>query len=131
MSMLESVPAVRRLDTDRPSLQAFDIVGHVSSADVENLFGLLEAAYLLHPRLDVLIRIFDFDGIDWSEVDAATIDEGRRHAAEHVRRCAIVGDRYGRTEAGGFFLKTAGVECQEFDVTDEQQAWDWLASSGT
>ena len=43
MNSLEPVPAVRRIDTDRDDLCAFEIVGHVTAADVENLFGLLKA----------------------------------------------------------------------------------------
>jgi hypothetical protein len=35
---LERIPAVRRLDTDRPDLFAIEIKGTVTSADVENLF---------------------------------------------------------------------------------------------
>jgi hypothetical protein len=50
MDMLEQISVVRRLEVDRHDLQAFDVVGHVSSAAIENLFGLLEAAYALHPE---------------------------------------------------------------------------------
>ena len=50
MNFLEEVPAVRKIETDRTDLLAVDIVGHVTAADAENLFGLLEAAYALHPQ---------------------------------------------------------------------------------
>ena len=53
MNFLDTVPAIRRIDTDRDDLFAIDVVGYVSAADAENLFGLLEAAYALHPRIDV------------------------------------------------------------------------------
>ncbi len=56
---LEAVPAIRRIETNRDALFAIDVVGDVSPADAENLFGLLEAAYALHPRIDVLVRLTD------------------------------------------------------------------------
>ncbi|TJV02209.1 MAG: STAS/SEC14 domain-containing protein, partial [Mesorhizobium sp.] len=62
MNYLEDVPAVRRIDTDRDDLFAIDVVGHVTAADAENLFGLLEAAYALHPKIDVLVRLIDHEG---------------------------------------------------------------------
>src|SRR5687768_6180026 len=49
MRPLEPVPAIRRIETDRADLCALDVVGHLTSADLENAFGLLEAAYVGHP----------------------------------------------------------------------------------
>lgn len=126
MNPLESVPAVRRIETGRRDLQAFDIVGRISSADIENLYGLLEAAYALAPRLNVLLRIIDNDGVTWTEVAPETISEGKRHAANHVQRCAIVADSQGLTAARGFFLDTKPVELRQFAPNDEETAWAWV-----
>jgi len=126
MHSLEPVPAIRRLDTSRPGLTAFDIVGHVSPADIENLFGLLEAAYALEPSVDILLRLIEIDGVDWHEVAPDTISDGKAHAARHVRRCAIVGTRYGRTAARGFFLEVEPVEFREFELEEEGLAWTWV-----
>jgi hypothetical protein len=126
MHSLEPVPAIRRLGTSRPSLAAFDIVGHVSPADVENLFGLLEAAYALEPSVDIVLRLIEIDGVDWHEVASDTISDGKEHAARHVRRCAIVGNRHGRTAARGFFLEVEPVEFREFELEEEGMAWAWV-----
>ena len=64
MSSLTSLPAVRQVETDRPDLFAFDVVGQVSPADVENFYGLLEAAYALQPEIDVLVRVIDHEGVE-------------------------------------------------------------------
>ena len=126
MNMLESVPAVRRLDVDRRDLYAFDIVGHVSPADVENLFGLLEAAYALSPRIDVLLRVVDNDGVDWDAVAPDTMRQGKALAGEHVRRCAIVGDRDGLDALHGLFLNAKQVEFRQFANAEEPEAWGWV-----
>ena len=45
MPTTEALPAIRRIDTDRDDLCALEVVGHLSRADLENAYGLLEAAY--------------------------------------------------------------------------------------
>jgi hypothetical protein len=128
MAMLESIPAVRRIDTDRDDLFAVDVVGHVSSADVENLYGLLEAAYALHPKIDVLVRLIDHDGVDWAEVDENTVRDGKAHARDHVRRCASVGEPDWTGELGGWFTSAEPVELRHFSADDEADAWAWLGA---
>ena len=98
MSALEPVPAIRRIDTSRSALAAFDIVGHVSPADVENLFGLLEAAYALEPRVDILLRLIEVDGVDWDEVAPDTISDGKSACG---RTCAALRDRGRPSRTGG------------------------------
>lgn len=127
MNFLEAVPAIRRIDTDRDDLFAIDVVGHVSAADAENLFGLLEAAYALHPRIDVLIRLTDHDGVDWTDLSAETLEQGKSHALEHVARCATIGDPDWTSQVQGFFTSLP-VELKHFDAGDEAAAWEWLGA---
>ncbi|MEO9338069.1 STAS/SEC14 domain-containing protein [Mesorhizobium sp. SB112] len=124
MHPLDPVPAVRRIETDRPDAFAFEIAGHVTSADVENLYGLLEAAYALHDRIDLLVRIVDYDGIDWSEVSDETVEIGKEHAIAHVRRCAAIGSPDWTTRLGGFFAPAIPIELKHFE--NEADAWDWI-----
>lgn len=128
MNSLESVPAVRRIDTDRQDLFAFDVVGEVSAADAENLFGLLEAAYALHSRIDVLVRLIDLDGVDWTDVSAETLEQGKANALEHIGRCATVGEPNWIPQVEGFFTASLPVELRHFKVEDEASAWDWLGA---
>ena len=124
MGLLTSLPAVRQVETDRPDLYAFDLVGHISPADVENFYGLLEAAYALHPTIDVLVRVIDQEGLDPAIASRRTIDEGKTHAREHVRRCALVGDTRAMPAIERFFASSA--ELRHFAENDERLAWDWV-----
>ncbi len=128
MGMLDSVPAVRRIDTDRETLAAFDIFGTVNSADLENLFGLLEAAYALHPSTDVLLRLTDCDGFEGRGFGRSTVNEGRQAAGEHVRRCAIVGDGHGIADSSRLFVAVGAGETRHFAARQEDEAWDWLGA---
>lgn len=131
MNFLEEVPAVRKIETDRTDLLAVDIVGHVTAADAENLFGLLEASYALHPKIDVLVRIVDHDGVDWSEISNETLKQGKADALEHVARCATIGDPDWTTDVQGWFEPTLPIEIRHFDAADEMSAWQWLEAKPT
>ena len=65
---LEPASAIRRIDADRDDLLAVDVSGHVTPSDVENFYGLLEGAYALHEKIDVLVRATDFESADWDDV---------------------------------------------------------------
>lgn len=125
MNFLESVPAIRRIDTDREDLFAIDVVGHVSAADAENLFGLLKAAYALHPRIDVLVRILDHDGVDWRGLSQETIEQGKTDALKYVGRCAAIGEPNWIPRVEGLFTSLP-VELRHFPTPDEAAAWAWL-----
>ena len=122
MSSLTSLPAVRQVETDRADLFAFDVVGHVSPSDVENFYGLLEAAYALHPSIDVLVRVIDHEIVEWGEMSPKTLEQGRMHAADHVRRCALVGKAGDMPAIEDFFALP--VELRHF-VAD-REAWGWI-----
>jgi hypothetical protein len=128
MNFLEEVPAIRRIETDREDLLALEIVGHVDAADAENLFGLLEAAYALHPRIDVFVRIVDHDGVDWAAISADTLKQGKADAARHVGRCAAVGEPDWMADVRGWFEPELPVEVRHFDAADEGAAWRWLGA---
>jgi len=130
MHPLESVPAVRRIDTNRPDLLAMEVVGHVSPADIENLYGLLEGAYALHDRIDLLLRVVEEDGVDWMEVDGASVKEAREQAARHIGRCAVVGNQPAiASMLRGLSLKHA--ETREFAADEEDDAWRWVRARPT
>ena len=119
MGLLTSVPAVRQVETERPDLYAFDLVGHVSAADVENFYGLLEAAYALQSD-DRRCSSASSTRKASISADASrrTLDEGKAHAGEHVRRCALVGNTRAMPEIERFFASS--VEIRRFADKDEQ-----------
>ena len=83
---LEPASAIRRIDTDRDDLLALDICGEVTPSDIENFYGLLEGAYALHEKIDILVRAAEFESADWNGVSEDTISEGRTRAERRVRR---------------------------------------------
>lgn len=126
MGMADFIPAVRRIETDRPTCYAFELTGRITAADIENLYGLLEGAYELHDKIDLLIRIVDYDHAEWLDVSRKTRIDGRRHALEHVRRCAAVGEPNWTVYAKARLMTVATVDIRHFSAGEESQAWKWL-----
>lgn len=129
MNAIEPVPAVRRIDTDRPEVWAFEIAGRMFGSDAENLYGLLEGAYALHAHIDVLVRLVDHDGVEWEEVSRETLETGRESAIRHVRRCAAVGDPDWTSAFRGLFAPHVPVELKHFPAESEAEAWAWIGAS--
>lgn len=128
VNFLEAVPAIRRIDTNRDALFAIDVVGDVSPADAENLFGLLEAAYALHPRVDVLVRLTDHGSVDWANISSETLRQGVADALEHVVRCAAIGEPGWTSFAVGLFPRSLPFEFRQFASDREEDAWQWLGA---
>jgi hypothetical protein len=127
-SSLEAVPACRRIETTRDDLFACEITGHVSAADFENLYGLLEGAYALHPRIDVLVHFTNYEGIDWAEVSADTKKQGQDHAGQHVRKCASIGGPDWVSYFQGWFAPSIDVELKRFEENEIEEAWAWIGA---
>ncbi|MBN9076710.1 MAG: STAS/SEC14 domain-containing protein [Rhizobiales bacterium 65-79] len=128
MGTMEAPVAIRRLDTDREDVFAFDVVGHINASDVENIYGLLEGAYAIHDQIDMLVRIKDYDGVEW---DAALKDFnllGKTHALKHIRLYAVVGGPAWVGPMIAVFNPFFRVKMKHFDETEEEAAWKWIGA---
>lgn len=131
MRPMERVPAVRRIETDRADAFAVEITGEFVAADAENLCGLLEGAYTLHERIDLLVRIVELESLDVSGVSADTTAFMRDHVARHVGRCAIIDDGGWTSRLAGLLAPGSGVELRRFSEEQEQDAWAWIGARAT
>ena len=126
MTSMNNPPSVRRIDTERADLFAVEIAGHVSAADIENLYGLLEGVYVTQQRIDLLIRVVDNEGVDWGEISQETLADAGRHAQDHIARCAAVGESSATRRITEIFCP-AGAELRHFSADEEDQACAWLS----
>lgn len=128
MRPLERVPAVRRIETDRSDVFAVEITDEFTSADAENLCGLLEGAYALHPRIDLLVRLRDIVNVDLSDLEQDTLALLRSHTHDNVGNCAVVGDATWRGDIESLFSFSSATALRHFEADDEGEAWAWLAA---
>ena len=128
MRPLEPVPAIRRIETDREDLCALEVVGHFNAADLENAYGLLEAAYSMREKIDLLVRITHYEGFDWSAAFTESTIRGKTHALRHLRKYAVVGGPLWMRTVMGIFGPLTSIETRCFDAADEKSAWAWLGA---
>lgn len=125
---LEPPPAIRQIETDRPDMLALELVGHITAADIENAYGLLEAAYQLHDKIDVLVRVSDYEGFDWQAVLSRTTFKAKSHALKHIRRYAVVGGPGWLHATMSLFNPLTPVESRHFNTEEEAAAWEWIGA---
>jgi hypothetical protein len=128
MHQLEPVPAIRRIETDREDLCALEIVGHFTAADLENAYGLLEGAYAVHDRIDLLVRISRYDGFDWGAAFNEATIRGKTRALRHIRKYAVVGGPAWMRTVIGIFGPLTSIETRYFDAEEEAAAWEWMGA---
>lgn len=129
MSSMEAPPAFRRIDTDNANVFGFEIAGHFTAADIENAYGLLDAAYQGHDKIDVLLRASGYDGFDWSALVDATTIKGKMKALQHIRRYALVGGPAWMGPMVGLLSPLTSIETRHFAAEDEAKAWEWLGAN--
>lgn len=129
MPAIDPLPAIRQIETDRTDLCALEIVGHFSSADLENAYGLLEAAYEHHEKVDLLVRIRDYEGFDWSAVfDEATI-RGKARALRRIRKYAVIGGPAWMRPVMAVFGPLTSIKTRHFSAGREAEAWAWVGGA--
>jgi SpoIIAA-like len=122
----DPLPAIRRIETDRGDLCALEIVGHFTANDLENAYGLLEAAYAEHEKVDLLVRMSRYDGFDWSATFSRTTIRGKAQALRHIRKYAVVGGPAWMGPMLTFCRPLTSIRIRHFGAADETRAWEWI-----
>ncbi|MGN6582518.1 MAG: STAS/SEC14 domain-containing protein [Rhizobiaceae bacterium] len=128
MNITDPPVTVRRLDTNRPDAFAFEVKGHLDVSDIENIYGLMEGAVQVHPKIDALLRIRDYEGIDWNAAMRDWGLLGKTHAMEHIRRYAIVGGPAWMSATLALSRPFLSIEMRHFDEAEEAEAWKWIGA---
>ncbi|MBC8717145.1 MULTISPECIES: STAS/SEC14 domain-containing protein [Brucella/Ochrobactrum group] len=127
----EDVPVVRRIPTNREDVFAFAIEGHLDEAALENLYGLLDAAYEGHEEIDLLIRLTGYEGVDWGSAFSESMLSMRAKSLQHLRRYAIVGGPLWIQASVTLMQPFLSIEMKTFEPEDEPKAWEWLSAEPT
>ncbi len=131
MSQSVLTPAIRRRASPRPTLLVFEISAKIAKGDVEAMAKDVEAAFDAYDKIDMLLIMTDFEGMD---ADAAFDREAlgaQARSIRHVRKYGVVGaPGWARAmiEVSDFL---SPVDAKTFDLAEEAQAWAWIEESPT
>lgn len=128
MLINETPPNIRRIDTDREDAFAFEITGEIQAADVENIYGLLEGAYELHDKIDLIVIFDNYEGTEWNAVWSGNTMRGKARALKHIRKYAVVGGPGWIQPMMSVFKPLLSVEMKHFEDDDTEAAWEWIGA---
>ncbi|MFQ0812931.1 hypothetical protein AVM02_11740 [Brucella anthropi] len=124
----EDIPVIRRIPTNRDDVFAFAIEGHLDDASLENLYGLLDAAYETHDEIDLLIRLTGYEGVDWTAVFSESMISMRSKSLKKLRHYAIVGGPLWIQASITLMQPFLSIELRAFEADEEDEAWEWLGA---
>lgn len=122
----EAPPAIRQIETSRADLCALEIVGRLTTADVENAYGLVEAEFASHDRIDLIVLISGYEGFDWASAFNLDILRRKMRAIGHISRYALIGGPIWLrllTKLSSPFLS---MEIRCYRASEAVEAWKWL-----
>jgi hypothetical protein len=121
--------SIRRLETTRPDLFAFEVAGRIHAPDIEAMAGIISRAFDTLGEIDIIIVIREWQGIDLgAALDQQALSVQAR-ANSHVRRYAVVGAPGWAEAMIGLFAPLTPVEEKTFDLAEEAKAWAWIGES--
>ncbi|HCH72937.1 MAG TPA: STAS/SEC14 domain-containing protein [Ochrobactrum sp.] len=124
----EDIPVIRRIPTNRDDVFAFAIEGHLDDASLENLYGLLDAAYETHDEIDLLVRLTCYEGVDWTAAFSESMLSMRAKSLKKLRRYAIVGGPLWIQASITLMQPFLSIELRAFEADEENEAWEWLGA---
>jgi hypothetical protein len=118
--------AVRRRAHPRPTLLAFEIAGKISKADVEDMARQIDDAFDAYDRIDILLIMMDFEGMDADAVFDREALGAQVRSVRHVRKYGVVGAPAWARAMIEFADVLSPVDAKTFDLADETAAWAWI-----
>lgn len=119
-------PAFSRIETRRDDVFAFEIDGHISMSEIDEIYKTLDEGYKKFDRIDLLVRMGRYDGFEWNALFSQTTYLGKLHALKHLRRYALVGGPAWFATAIKFFNPLFRVDIRHFELDEEADAWNWI-----
>ena len=128
MLINDTPPSVRRIETDRDDAYACQVTGHITASDIENMYGLLEGAYELHDKIDIIVIMHDYEGIDWAAAWKEQTMLGKTQALKHIRKYAVVGGPGWVKAMMAMFRPFFSMAMNYFELEDVDSAWEWIGA---
>lgn len=117
---------VRQIATDTPSVYAFHIDGDLKSEELAAVAELLDVAFELYDRINVLFLLHDFSMSDAvSSLSLKTLVTQARSVA-HIHRYAVVGAPSAASAMIEISAKAMPVEARAFKPGEEDAAWRFV-----
>lgn len=121
-----TIPVVSKITPTDKNIVAFSINGVLTNAEIENLYGLLDAAIAQQDQINLILIFKEYDGMDWKSLFAKDTAPIRAEAAKKINRYAIVGGPAWLNPAISILQPLKQNKIKWFSQIDEKKAWDFI-----
>lgn len=121
--------AITCISTNRPDLYGFEIGGRITKDDIEGMARILQAAFDIGGKVDIIIVIKRWDGIDLGAAFDAEAMKAQARANAHVNKYAVVGAPGWAEAMINIFSPLTPVEEKTFELAKETEAWAWIGGN--
>jgi len=123
---VQRASAITRRASPRPTLLAFEIAGKIAKADIEAMARQIDAAFDAYDRIDILLIMSDFEGLDAGAVFDREALGAQARSVRHVHKYGVVGAPSWARAMIEFSDFLSPVDAKTFDLAEEAEAWAWI-----
>lgn len=127
--MTLTLPSVREIPTDRETVYAFEVSGHVSDDDAEELAKYMNDAFDRQEKVSMLMKLDGYEGSDKDAIFDGDVLESRWRSLFNVAKYAVVGAPEGAEKMIGFMDKLIPVDARTFKSDEESAAWAFVGAN--
>ena len=117
-------------DAPRSDLLAFEIKDRITQPDMEWMSSISDAAMKVHGKIDMLIIMSNYEGSDSDANHDDYSNEVKAKSVDYIRKYVVVGAPLFARAMIAFNGLIKPVETKTFSLSEEQEAWDYLAEAG-
>lgn len=114
------------LSDGKDGVLAYEVDGRISAEDVNELLAPLEAQMKGDEKINLLVRIRHYDGMDLSILTRGSLWGTKMTAIKHVRRYAVVGAPKWMAAMATTVAAMLPVAMRMFDSSQDVAAWEWV-----
>lgn len=119
---------IRKIQTNNPATLALGIKGSLSDADIENLYGLMEAEASLHATFNIIIIFYSSDEVEWAALFKSDVLSMNKDLHAKVNHYAVVGGPSYMSFTTKFLSPFLAPNFRWFAENNIQDAWDFVDS---
>lgn len=121
-------PSIHLLQTSSDAVFAYEVDGRIREKDIEMAVREINAAFERHDKINVLVRMKNWNGFDLAAVLNDDLFKMKYRALSKVDRYAVVGPKPWMRNFLELLDPLFSTNIRIFEASDEEGAWDWVGA---
>ena len=122
--------SVIQRDAPRADLVAFEVKDKITQPDIEWMSSITDAAMKTHKQIDMLIIMSNYQGADADAKHDEYSNDVKARSVDYIRKYVVVGAPLFARAMIAINGLIKPVETKTFSLSEEAEAWAYLAEAG-